>query len=69
MVVASRIGERFDALVTGASVKGTRARVRTPPIEGKLVRGGGGLDVGDHVRVRLVDVDVERGYIDFHRAG
>ena len=69
LVVRSRIGETFDAVVTGSSSKGTWARVRMPPIEGKLVRGGGGLDVGDHVRVRLVDVDVERGFIDFERAG
>src|SRR5262245_48655743 len=68
MLVQSRIGEEFGAIVTGSSAKGTWARVRVPPIEGKLVRGGDGLDVGDHVRVRLVDVDVERGYIDFERA-
>jgi len=67
LLVQSRIGEAFDAIVTGASNKGTWARVRTPPIEGKLVRGDRGLDVGDHVRVRLVDVNVERGYIDFER--
>jgi len=67
MLVRSRIGEVFDAIVTGASGKGTWARVRTPPMEGKLVRGDRGLDVGDHLRVRLVDVDVERGFIDFER--
>jgi exoribonuclease-2 len=67
LLVRSRIGEVFDAIVTGASNKGTWARVRTPPFEGKLVRGDRGLDVGDHVRVRLVDVNVERGYIDFER--
>jgi VacB/RNase II family 3'-5' exoribonuclease len=69
LLVRSRIGELFDAIVTGSSNKGTWARVRTPPVEGKLVKGGGGLDVGDRVRVRLVDVDIERGYIDFERAG
>ena len=69
LVVRSRIGQVFDAIVTGASSKGTWARVRNPPIEGKLVRGGSGLDVGDGVRVRLVGVDVERGFIDFERAG
>jgi len=69
LLVRSRIGDVFDAIVTGSSNKGTWARVRTPPIEGKLVKGGGGLDVGDRVRVRLVDVDVERGFIDFQRAG
>jgi VacB/RNase II family 3'-5' exoribonuclease len=67
LLVQSRIGDEFDAIVTGSSEKGTWARVRVPPIEGKLVRGGNGLDVGDRVRVRLVDVDVERGYIDFER--
>ena len=67
LLVQSRIGEVFDAIVTGSSSKGVWARVRLPPIEGKLVRGDRGLDVGDHVRVRLVDVDVERGYIDFER--
>ena len=69
LLVRSRIGELFDAIVTGSSDKGTWARVRTPPIEGKLVKGDRGLDVGDRVRVRLVDVDIERGYIDFQRAG
>jgi len=68
LLVASRIGDVFDAFVTGASNKGTFVRVPTPPIEGKLVRGQAGLDVGDRVRVRLDGVDVERGFIDFVRA-
>jgi len=67
MLVASRIGDVFDAIVTGASPKGTFVRVATPPIEGMLVQGTHGVDVGDRVRVRLADVDVERGYIDFVR--
>ena len=65
LVVASRIGEQFDAIVTGASPKGTYVRVSTPPIEGRVMRGDRGLDVGDHVRVTLAAVDVERGFIDF----
>jgi len=65
LVLASRVGERFDAVVTGASAKGTFVRVTGPPVEGKLVAGARGLDVGDRVRVQLVSVDVERGYIDF----
>ena len=68
MVVESRVGEPFDAYVTGASNKGTFVRVTTPPIEGKLVRGEKGLDVGDRVRVRLAHVDIDRGFIDFERA-
>ena len=65
MVVSSRIGERFEAIVTGASAKGTFVRVSVPPIEGKLVRGERGLDVGDRLFVRLVLVDVDKGFIDF----
>ena len=67
MLVASRVGDRFDAIVTGASSKGTFVRVLAPPMEGMLVEGQHGLDVGDRVRVRLVRVNVERGYIDFVR--
>jgi exoribonuclease-2 len=68
LVIASRIGERFDAIVTGASPKGTYVRVSAPPIEGRVIHGERGLDVGDRVRVELSGVDVERGYIDFQRA-
>jgi exoribonuclease II len=68
LLVSSRVGERFDAIVTGASPKGTFVRVSAPPIEGKLVQGERGLDVGDRVAVELSNVDVERGFIDFFRA-
>src|SRR5207237_3875419 len=60
LLLASRIGERFDALVTGASEKGTWVRILRPSVEGRLVRGVEGLDVGDHVQVELVSTDVER---------
>jgi VacB/RNase II family 3'-5' exoribonuclease len=65
MVLAGRVGERFDAIVTGASPKGTWVRVAAPPIEGRVVRGEHGLDVGDRVRVQLASIDIDRGYIDF----
>src|SRR5437899_1007864 len=68
LLLASRIGERFEALVTGAAEKGTWVRVVRPSVEGRLVRGFDGLDVGDHVQVELVHVDVERGFIDFARS-
>jgi VacB/RNase II family 3'-5' exoribonuclease len=68
MLLAPRIGERFDALVTGAAEKGTWVRVLRPAVEGRLVRGFDGLDVGDRVQVELVHVDVERGFIDFARS-
>lgn len=65
LVVESRVGDTFDAVVTGASDKGTYVRVTRPPIEGRLVRGERGLDVGDRLRVQLSGVNVDRGYIDF----
>lgn len=66
-IMRDRIGEVFPAIVTGASPKGTYVRVKTPPIEGKVVRGELGMDVGDNVKVRLREVDLERGFIDFVR--
>jgi exoribonuclease-2 len=66
-ILQDRIGQRFDAIVTGASEKGTWVRVFHPPVEGKVVHGGHGIDVGDKVNVKLVDVNVERGFIDFVR--
>jgi len=68
LLLASRIGERFDGIVTGASEKGTWVRIVRPAVEGKVVRGFEGLDVGDRVRVELVRTDVERGFIDFVRS-
>ncbi len=67
LLLSSRLGDRFDTIVTGASPKGTWARALTPPVEGRIVHGFEGLDVGDRVTVKLVSVDVERGFIDFVR--
>ncbi len=69
MLLQSRIGEQFDAIVTGASDKGTWVRIFRPPIEGRLEGGFKGVDVGHRLRVQLIRTDVERGYIDFKRAG
>src|SRR5262249_6087989 len=60
-----RIGDTFDAIVTGAAPKGTYVRVLHPPVEGRVVRSEGDLDVGDRTRVRLLHTDPERGFIDF----
>ena len=67
LLMTSHVGERYDAVVTGASEKGTFVRIATPPIEGMLVQGRNALDVGDRVRVQLHGVDVDRGFIDFVR--
>lgn len=69
LLLASRIGEQFDALVTGSSSKGTWARLLTVPVDGRVVRGFEGMDVGDRIHVQVAAVDVERGYIDFSKAG
>ena len=69
-LLSDRIGESFAAVVTAASPKGTYARLLSPPVEGRIVRGGRGLDVGDTVRLTLVEADAEKGFIDFaHEAG
>ena len=66
-LLAGRIGESFDAIVTGASAKGTFVRTLRPPAEGMVVRGQQGMDVGDKVTVRLVGANPVRGFIDFAR--
>lgn len=67
LLLESRVEEQFDAVVTGASEKGTWARLLNVPVEGKLIAGFEGLDVGQRVRVELVSVDVQRGYIDLKK--
>jgi VacB/RNase II family 3'-5' exoribonuclease len=67
-LLTSRIGERFAAIVTGASDKGTWVRTLQPLVEGRLTRGYEGLDVGDQLTVELLHTDIGRGYIDFARS-
>jgi exoribonuclease-2 len=68
MAMSRHVGETFDAVVTGASAKGTFVRVLQPRAEGMLVQGQQGADVGDKFKVKLTRADVQRGYIDFVRA-
>ncbi len=65
MLLSSRIGDKFDAICTGAADKGTWVRIFKPPIEGRLLYGAEGVDVGQRLKVQLVRTDVEKGYIDF----
>lgn len=67
--LSGRIGENFDALVTGASNKGSWVRLLKPPAEGMLVSGQEGVKVGDQIKVQLVSLNIERGFIDFERSG
>jgi exoribonuclease-2 len=69
VLMADRVGSSFVATVTGASSKGTYVRVHSPAVEGRVVRGERGLEVGDTVRVTLTAVDADKGYIDFAREG
>ena len=68
MLLSSRVGQQFDAMVTGVNDSGTWVRIAHPLAEGKLVKGFQGLDVGDALRVQLTHTDIERGFIDFARA-
>ena len=68
VAMQSRVGEVFDAIVTGVTDHGTFVRVLQPHIEGLLLQGQKGLDVGDKLRAKLVRTDVQRGYLDFTRA-
>jgi exoribonuclease-2 len=67
IVLESKISQRFDAIVTGASAKGTWVRLLNPPVEGRVVSGFEGLDVGHSCRVQLLRTGVERGFIDFKK--
>ncbi|MHB8630065.1 MAG: RNB domain-containing ribonuclease [Aggregatilineales bacterium] len=68
LLLESKIGEQFDGIVTGASAKGTWVRLLDLPVEGRLVQGVEGIDVGNKLRVQLISVSVERGFIDFKKA-
>jgi len=63
-----RVGETFDAIVTGVTDHGTFVRVLQPLVEGLLAQGAQGLDVGDKLKAKLIRTDVSKGYIDFARA-
>jgi len=65
LLLESRIGQYFDGYITGSAPKGTWVRILHPHVEGKVIEGEKGLDVGQHVRVQLVSTDVEHGHIDF----
>ena len=65
MMMKNRIGDQFDAIVTGVSPKGTFARIVRPPVDGMVVKRERGLKVGQHARVKLLSVDPARGFIDF----
>jgi exoribonuclease-2 len=67
LLLSGKIGQQFDAIVTGAADKGTWVRVLQPPTEGRLTQGYQGLKVGDHLGVKLIHTDVQRGFIDFAR--
>lgn len=67
LLLEPRIGDRFNSIVTGASLKGTWVRLLEIPVEGKLVQGFAGVDVGDRFSVQLISVDVNNGFIDFKK--
>ena len=68
VALRNRVGQSFDAVVTGVTPKGVFVRIFKPPVEGRVMRGEHGLDVGDRLRVTLLSTDPQRGFIDFARA-
>ncbi len=64
-VMQNRVGQVFDAIVTGITPSGTFARILRPPVDGRILHGEENLRVGEQISVRLVNVDVEKGFIDF----
>jgi exoribonuclease-2 len=68
VVLHPRIGQNFRAVVTGVNQHGTFVRALEPHVEGMLVHGGHGLDVGDRLTVKLIATDPQRGFIDFAMA-
>ena len=69
ILFSDRIGQHFKAIVTGKKPGGTFVRVVSPPVEGMLVRGSAGVDVGDEIDVQLLSTNPKRGFIDFGRVG
>jgi exoribonuclease-2 len=69
ILLSHRIGQRFRAIVTGNKSSGTYVRVIDPPVEGRLMRGEKGVDVGDEIEVELLSTNPRRGFIDFGRVG
>jgi exoribonuclease R len=67
VALSNRIGETFKGVITGVTPKGTFVRITNPPAEGLLVRGEQGVDVGDEVQVKLLETNVQKGFIDFGR--
>lgn len=66
-LLRNRVGETFDAIVTGVADAGVWVRLIEPPVEGKLVEGRRGLQAGDALQVRLLNANVERGFVDFQQ--
>jgi exoribonuclease-2 len=65
LVLETHVGQRYDAIVTGSTTAGIWVRIFSPPADGKLASGAGGLKVGDKLHVKLVSTSVEHGFIDF----
>lgn len=68
VLLAGKIGQVFEAIITGASEKGTYARLLDPPVEGKIIRQAKHIRIGQNVKVRLVNLDPKNGFVDFELA-
>lgn len=64
-IMQDKIGEIFEAIVTGITASGTFARILRPPVDGRIVRNEEGLQVGEKIKVKLLGADIHKGFIDF----
>jgi exoribonuclease-2 len=62
-----RVGQSFAAVVTGVTPKGVFVRIVDPPVEGRLMRGDHGLDVGNRLQVKPLGAHPQHRLIDFGR--
>jgi exoribonuclease-2 len=67
LLLQDRVGEQFEAIVTGVTPKGTYARLIKPPVDGRIMRGEDGLRVGEKIHVKLLSTEPPRGFIDLGR--
>lgn len=63
-MLQDRIGEQFDAVVSGQKGDRVWVRIGDPPVEGSLFNAGQ-VKIGKKLRVELQKVNVEKGFIDF----
>ena len=68
-LLTGKIGKTFDAVITSVSENGAYARLTGLPVDGMITGKCDGVQVGQKVKVRLVDLDPPRGFVDLEIIG